>query len=398
MMTLVGQPTRKCRPCEDARVRLAWLALLLVACGGDLTPARLALVPADDLVIVAHQDDDLLFMQPDIRDIVEHHRPLTVVYVTAGDNQSGLAYAQGRYRALRAAYSQVAGARDWGCQWIKLARHAAELCRLGSVSLVFLGYPDGGMSGEWQHSLLKLWDGVLQRAPTVAKRPATYTRKGLIATLEEIVEITRPTVIRTLEVAATHGPDHSDHMIVGALTAYVVMTAAPKVKLLAYRGYSTMTEPANEDFERSSLMMRAYSACVSRCGVCEQRPCDRVEDPRFDQFVRRRYIVGSRVPPFEGRLQLGDKCLGRGSKLVPCDQAVRVAFLETGEVRAGDECLLGDCGRKFMLDEEGHLFVGQVIRGASLYEHIACVFVEGYALRVDRCGGEHATRWTLASP
>jgi hypothetical protein len=184
-------------------------------------------------------------------------------------------------------------------------------------------------------------------------------------------------------------------MIVGAMMAYVVMTTAPQVQLLSYRGYNTMNEPENADFAQSSLMMRAYSACVSTCGTCEQRPCDKVEDPRFDKFVRRRYVLASRPPPFAGRLQVGANCLGPNNKLVPCDQGLTVAFLETGEARAGDQCLLGDCGRTFMLDREGHLFVGEVIRGASLYEHVACLFADGTAVRTERCGGEHETRWTL---
>src|ERR1044071_3475378 len=71
-------------------VRCRWglVALAAVACGDNIPLSR-----AHNLVIVAHQDDDLLFMQPDLSGAIHRGSPTTIVYVTAGDGGAGLDYA-----------------------------------------------------------------------------------------------------------------------------------------------------------------------------------------------------------------------------------------------------------------------------------------------------------------
>src|SRR5690349_8766210 len=111
--------------------RLQLLALVaLCACGDNLRYDSLALTRSDDLVIVAHQDDDLLFMQPDLLEAVRRGRGVTTVYVTAGNGKGGTSAASRRYAGLRAAYGAAAGAHDWRCGWLELAGHTAEHCRL----------------------------------------------------------------------------------------------------------------------------------------------------------------------------------------------------------------------------------------------------------------------------
>ena len=60
-----------------------WSAAVLVgACGDDLYPDTHPIVAASDLTIIAHQDDDLLFIQPDLHDAVKRKTGVTNVYVT----------------------------------------------------------------------------------------------------------------------------------------------------------------------------------------------------------------------------------------------------------------------------------------------------------------------------
>src|SRR5262249_10864360 len=154
---------------DRARARSALALLALAGCGDDRIP-DLPRTAADEVVIVAHQDDDLLFMQPELSNAVARHDPIIVVYVTAGDGGNGLAFAQGRIAATQAAYGMVAGSQDWTCDWVAVARHPAYGCRLlgGSVSLVYLGYPDGGLAGELPSSLRALWTGEIETAETIA--------------------------------------------------------------------------------------------------------------------------------------------------------------------------------------------------------------------------------------
>lgn len=65
--------------------RLALVLCALAACGGETFPVGPALPIAANVTVLAHQDDDLLFMQPDLTDLVEARAGLLNVYVTAGD-------------------------------------------------------------------------------------------------------------------------------------------------------------------------------------------------------------------------------------------------------------------------------------------------------------------------
>src|SRR3546814_4418800 len=61
-----------------------------------------------DLAFVAHLDDDLLFMNPDIASNIEAGGCVQVVYLTASDAGEGEHYMLGRERGVRAAYAYMA--------------------------------------------------------------------------------------------------------------------------------------------------------------------------------------------------------------------------------------------------------------------------------------------------
>src|SRR5580698_10483234 len=128
---------------------LRWVliaAVFSIACGDNELGAGMPLARTADLVLIAHQDDDLLFMQPDVIEAVRRGDGVTNVYVTAGNATKGTAAANIRYQGLKEAYGAAAHDMDWDCGWIEIDHHAAQHCRLAdeNVSLVFLGYPDGG--------------------------------------------------------------------------------------------------------------------------------------------------------------------------------------------------------------------------------------------------------------
>src|SRR6185312_1506213 len=107
-----------------------WALLGVAACGDNLVEIGEPLARSPKLIIVAHRDDDLLFMQPAVLEAVQSGVGVTTVYVTAGDDQRGVGYANKRYDGLRAAYGAAAGSTDWHCGWIELAGHSAQHCRL----------------------------------------------------------------------------------------------------------------------------------------------------------------------------------------------------------------------------------------------------------------------------
>lgn len=392
------------------------LGLAAVACGAGPSLPR-----SHDLVIVAHQDDDLLFMQPDVWNAIHRRQPVTVVYVTAGDAGRGVDYAASRIIASKAAYGQVSGSQDWHCGWIELAGHAAQRCdlRASNVALMFLGYPDGGVFGDQPASLLHLWEGTVDHADTVAERAARYDRAGLVAALGEIIMITRPSTIRTLEVSATHGADHSDHLLVGSLAVLAAARAGTDAAFVSYRGYNVNYDPPNNPeaiYNEVSLGMRAYEACQLGCASCGEAACDRLSDARYAGFLHRHYAVAMRQPPMSGFLQTAGGCVtvdGDAVTLGNCARGTKLSFERQGMVRVGNRCLrLAPSGRVvakpcrggareyFLLDDEGHLWTGVApVPGPAMdTNHTMCLVGDGSGVHAAVCGSSLAPRWVLGRP
>src|SRR5580693_7770074 len=86
------------------------LCCALVACGGQ--PTGESLGSATHRFGVAHQDDDVLFMQPDVGDALPDEIGAVTVYVTAGDAGHGLEFSEHRNAQSRAAYGKVVNDND----------------------------------------------------------------------------------------------------------------------------------------------------------------------------------------------------------------------------------------------------------------------------------------------
>jgi LmbE family N-acetylglucosaminyl deacetylase len=392
------------------------LALCAAACGDNLLPDGVPLAPAADLVVVAHQDDDLLFMQPDVLDAVRGGAGITSVYVTAGNGTKGTDRADRRYEGLMEAYGAATNATEWSCGFIELVDRTAQHCRLAdrNVTLVFLGYPDGGKEGELDGSLLSLWEGTTQTVETVAERTARYDRAGLIDVVAQIVRETQPLRVRTLEVAATHGRDHSDHMLVGALTVLALSRANSHPELISYRGYATASEPPNKHdaiFDDTVAILGRYEACAADCGSCGDT-CTTIDQTHIT-WLRRRYAVGFRDGG-AGRLRNGTQCLHLDATLASCDTAPVWRHDAAGQLRSGTQCLavgpgggvaigtcIGGVDRRFLIDDEGHIWSGVAPEPEPDmdYGHLRCLSPDGTSgVRATLCRAPDVARWELAPP
>lgn len=392
--------------------------MILAGCGDNLTRIGPPLGAADQLQIVAHQDDDLLFMQPELSDGVARAAGVTNVYVTAGNARRGLGYAERRYAGLLEAYASIAGSDDWQCGTIEIAGHAAEHCLLepAKLSLVFLGYPDGGMEGQTTASLRHLWEGKVHRARTVARVCADYDQASLISTLAEVIDTAAPRLVRTLEIAATHGRDHSDHMIAGALTMLAVAASHQRPELVSFRGYNTESEPANADpllYARSENAMLRYDACADGCARCGEA-CKMLQ-PKYATYLARRYAEGMRQSA-AGVLQLGGACLtadpSGGAAFGDCATGLVWRLDGIGNLTASDgRCLAvapdgglrvtASCGpepsRTFAIDDEGHIWSGvpPAAEADMAFAHLWCLAsVEGQP-RAVLCGAPSAPTWRV---
>jgi len=387
---------------------------LLLGCGDNLIGGSVQLAHTHDLDVVAHQDDDLLFMQPDVIEAVRRGTGVTNLYITAGNGQKGTDAANPRYAGLKAAYGDAANDHAWDCGWITVREHPIQHCRLEAenVSLLFLAYPDGGKYGELHHSLLRLWEGSIENSTTVADRTTVYSRSELIETVAAIMRTVAPATVRTLDLAASHGYDHSDHMIVGALTGLALARTTLDPELLTYRGYNIASEPVNKlpaVIASVHDVLAHYEACATNCGAACGSPCTKI-DASHDTWLARRYAVGFRNRA-RGQLRSGSQCL-TGAGLGACATAPSFSFAH-GQLAFGSGCLaIDDSGtpvfatcendnpaQRFLFDDEDHLWSGLAPETGPLldYAHMRCVVPKAdNTVTTETCGGPDAARWQWA--
>ncbi|MFC9298428.1 PIG-L family deacetylase [Streptomyces sp. NPDC057011] len=252
------------------------------AAGQEQAPA--AALPASATAgsvvqVVAHPDDDLFFMNPDLSRSLLAGIPVTTVYLTSGEAdgrneaRGGAAkdpeqpadrahYAEARQNGIRSAYAQMAlGDRTgvWRRTVIPTTGGGqAELDVLVAkpeINLVWLQMREARTTGDdTPESLRGLWNGRIPALPsqltsgTPVKRTYTYTKDQLIQAIAGILERYRPTTIRMQDPTpgryeSGRYTDHQDHMYgarfaQAATAAYAErVTNRPRFSVQNYLGY-----------------------------------------------------------------------------------------------------------------------------------------------------------------
>ncbi|PKY00410.1 hypothetical protein P168DRAFT_285105 [Aspergillus campestris IBT 28561] len=219
--------------------------------------AAIGLSFAQTLNIVAHQDDDLLFMSPDlIREIV-WGRAVRTVFLTAGDAGLGPDYWMGRQIGSLAAYSRMASASNiWDERDLGINDYDISLFTLRDmpqISLVFMHMPDGGLGGIGYdstgfESLMRLWEEDIDSIGTVDGSNTRYTRDGLLDVLTQMIEGFEPDRINTLDYVNSIGDgDHPDHYTSGFFADHASQAANGEFDFTGYMGYGINSLPVNLD-------------------------------------------------------------------------------------------------------------------------------------------------------
>ncbi|MFE6776987.1 PIG-L family deacetylase [Streptomyces sp. NPDC057702] len=275
--------------------------------GGPLTPVRsvdphaaepFTSVTGDKdallLQVLAHPDDDLYFMNPDARHVLDAGVPVVSVYVTAGEalgvnNAPGRplppadkpGYTSSRQQGLRQAYAEMLGMHRF-TRWQRsvldlpggLSAESNVLAQGGrSVRLIFLNIATLSADGS---RTPHLWDvpgttmETLLPTGSPLRRVSTYRHASLVDVLVHLMDHFRPTLIHTLDPDpdfqvhdARHRrdsdqpgcSDHRDHTPV-ALFAWKAMFQwagdaarrdgrAPRFSTTAFRGYYNQRWPHN---------------------------------------------------------------------------------------------------------------------------------------------------------
>ncbi|MBD0711595.1 MULTISPECIES: PIG-L family deacetylase [unclassified Streptomyces] len=256
--------------------------------------------------IVAHPDDDLFFMNPDVSQSLRSGNPLAAVYLTAGESDGVNArprdaavtapdkagYAEARQNGIRAAYAEMAtGSRTspWDRTAVPTAGGgSAELDTLRAkpqVKLVWLQLREAGsINGYRPHSLSGLWHGRIaalesqRSAGTPVGADFSYTKEQVVATVAGLLDRFRPTFVRMQDPTPGTYPktgrlrDHQDHLYgarfaQAALARYARTPGHPHVGVQNYLGYPTSALPHTLDPETAGAKLKTLETYAWLDGV-----------------------------------------------------------------------------------------------------------------------------------
>ncbi|MGC9667543.1 PIG-L family deacetylase [Planosporangium sp. 12N6] len=182
--------------------------------------------------ILAHADDDLYFMNPDLAQSVRSGAATVSVYLTAGEadgrnvpsNDPNRAdapvdferYAAARQNGIRAAYATMVTG-DRAAEWTRevlpmgdgFSAELATLCADPGVILIFFNLRMA--PGTPPVRILNLWNGSIDSQPTLCPTGSplggTYslTRERLLSALGDLLARFAPSVVRVMDL----DPDHT---------------------------------------------------------------------------------------------------------------------------------------------------------------------------------------------
>lgn len=303
----------------------AWRSTELPRTGASEGVGRPVVDAADQsfLQVIAHADDGLYFMNPDLEQSLRSGARSVTVCLTGGEadgrnvsrhardpdhvRRDRAAFARARTNGLRAAHAEMATgdpAAPWDVAAISLLPgFHVEIQTLRDAphhQLIFLELVEA--RAVWQArttSLRGLWLGATATLPTLrpvgtpVRQQFHYTRDQVTRTLVAVLDRVRPTVVRTLDPNAVHsrrrppvtpdrdprlaGPryhDHQDHtasayFAQAALAAYQGRGLPDPAIVENYLGYEAGVLPNDLDLRTA----RRKARLLSVYGWSDHRRC-----------------------------------------------------------------------------------------------------------------------------
>jgi len=386
--------------------------LITAACGDDLVPVGPSLEHADTMFFVAHSDDDMIFMQPELLDALQGGGSVATVYFVLGDPDKGWWHAQDMLKASRTAYAGIVGSSsDWDCGYIALT-FPVEHCRLRGreVSLIAVDLSDGRIPGDRRESLLHLVDGTITSMPLISPAGGVATRESVLDVASDLLTAITPAEVHALELAGTHGRDHSSHMFASSFLFWAAARFGYAGPMTWHRGYNVADEPVTLDgaeYGVAAHMLGYYEACANSCGSCGS-PCATISTAH-ETWLHRQYAL-HRSDPAAGRLATDTGCVTSEFSLGDCAAAPAVALTGDGHVHLGTSCLASQddgtvtsapCAatpeQYWVLDSESTLWNGRppVSGGDMTYDHVRCLAASDGVLSAPTCGAHATYAWQV---
>lgn len=275
-----------------------------------ITPIKLSQLPhvvcnynQTIMNIVAHEDDDLLFMNPVISHDIAAGDCLRTVYLTAGDAGQSQLYWLSREQGSQAAYDYMDGpGKDiWIQRIVALSDHSfiTVMNPRGNskISLIFFHLPDGNLNGKGfkathNESLAKLEAGRESTITSVSGQ-STYTSSELINAIVDLLQAYQPAEINT---QATFSPsqrfaDHSDHMAVGSYVKQAYeLYMKPNVPINYFYGYPVRDMPQNvtgQDLADKMVAFLNYIKFANDTGCATGDSC--LGMPTYGSYLKHQY-------------------------------------------------------------------------------------------------------------
>ncbi len=243
------------------------------------------------LSVVAHQDDDLYFMNPDLLTDIDNGYSAVTVYLTAGDHGESATYWQGRELGAQAAYSQMLNSSEpWSITTQTFAGKVMHVASIERATLIFLRLPDGGgfdigYAATGYQAISRLWYGTAASISAV-DGSNTFTKLELLACIAAISNAYAPRKVRTLE-GLMNGV-HYDHRTTARFTISALAGKLDDdVPLLSYRDYTVSSEPENVSEPLYSRKLAALTA---------YEPYDYLVAPLSVEWMKRQYTAPLTAP------------------------------------------------------------------------------------------------------
>ncbi|KAJ3317698.1 hypothetical protein HDV06_001292 [Boothiomyces sp. JEL0866] len=201
--------------------------------------------PTTTLTFVAHQDDDLLFMNPDVASDEQAGYCVWIVYLTAGNIQKydAMDYSNLRIEGARAAHARASKVpNSWQYEEMQFGGHALATNTLDKTNtrLVFTFMP--AADGEITY-LSKMYSNPKLVVQPIDGRTA-YNRASFVKMLTAIVKYVKPDYIRVQNLQDFDtSVDHIDHLY----GAHLANEASKGYPVYSYIDYPIDSMPVNVD-------------------------------------------------------------------------------------------------------------------------------------------------------
>ncbi|KAL4889771.1 hypothetical protein BDV59DRAFT_210062 [Aspergillus ambiguus] len=259
-------------------------------------PLALAATASTQTVnIVAHQDDDLLFLNPDILNEIQSGRSIRTIYITAGDAGGDESYWTSREEGSRAAYAAMSGVDNtWTQSDAGISGFSIPLFTLDgnpSISLTFLRLPDGRDDGQGfgLGSLQQLWQGAVPSL--TAFTGSSYSKDALVSVLRQLLDNYDHDRVNTQDFTHAYGEgDHSDHYSTGYFVREAIGNCGSAQTLTSYMGYpveSLQPNVADGALERKTSTFYTYAVHDNHVCSSSETCSNRVEET----WLQRQYVV-----------------------------------------------------------------------------------------------------------